>query len=202
MQKQKQVKIVLGITGNIGSGKSTVARMFKTKDAFLINADLYARRLLNRDRGIYQKIIKSFGRTILERNKISRERLARVVFADNSRLSRLNKILHPVLIREIKSKIRNSGKSLIIVDAALILETGLEKVIDKLVVVNAGKSRSIERKSKNKRFTKQDILARMKSQIPQSEKLRFADFIIDNSGNIDKTRKQVSGIRRTLVRSS
>jgi len=176
--------------------------MFKTKDAFLINADLYARRLLNRDRGIYQKIIKSFGRTILERNKISRERLARVVFADNSRLSRLNKILHPVLIREIKSKIRNSGKSLIIVDAALILETGLEKVIDKLVVVNAGKSRSIERKSKNKRFTKQDILARMKSQIPQSEKLRFADFIIDNSGNIDKTRKQVSGIRRTLVRSS
>jgi dephospho-CoA kinase len=200
MQKQKQVKIVLGITGNIGSGKSTVARMFKTKDAFLINADLYARRLLNRDRGIYQKIIKSFGRTILERNKISRERLAKLVFADNSRLSRLNKILHPVLIREIKSKIRNSGKSLIIVDAALILETGLEKVIDKLVVVNAGKSRSIERKSKNKRFTRQDILSRMKSQIPQSEKLRFADFIIDNSGNIGKTRKQVSGIKRALAR--
>ncbi|MFA5199704.1 MAG: dephospho-CoA kinase [Candidatus Omnitrophota bacterium] len=200
MQKQKQVKIVLGITGNIGSGKSTVARMFKTKDAFLIDADLYARRLLNKDRRIYQKILKSFGRGILERNKISRERLAKVVFADKARLFRLNKILHPVLIREIKGRIRNSDKSLIILDAALILETGLEKVIDKLVVVNAGKSRSIERKSKDKRFTKQDILSRMKSQIPQSEKLRFADFIIDNSGNIGKTRKQVSGIRRALAR--
>ena len=200
MQKQKPVKIVLGITGNIGSGKSTVARMFKTKDAFLIDADLFARRLLNKDRGIYQKIIKSFGRAILERNKISRKRLAKVVFADKASLFKLNKILHPVLIREIKSRIRNCDKSLIILDAALILETGLEKVIDKLVVVNAGKSRSIERKSKNKRFTRQDILSRMKSQIPQSEKLRFADFIIDNSGNIGKTRKQVSGIRRALAR--
>lgn len=202
MLKSKKNKFVLGITGNIACGKSTVAAMFKTKDCQLIDADRLGHELLSVGSGVYKKIIKSFGRGILKANKeVDRTKLASIVFASNAALTNLNGIVHPVLIKEIKRIIRNSKKRVIILDAALIIEAGLRKRVDKLIVVTAKRNQQILRAAKASGFKKEQILARLKFQISQSKKLPFADFTIDNSGSIGETRKQVLEIRRKLWKS-
>lgn len=202
MQKQGRAKFVLGITGNIACGKSTVSKMFKTRDSLLIDADVIARMFLAKNRRIYEKVKAAFGEGILKPNKrIDRKKLGRIVFADSSALNRLNKIIHPALIKEIKRLIKKSDKKIIVLDAALIIEAGLRKIVDKLVVVTTQRQQQIQRLMQRGVFRKEDIVMRMKSQISQKEKLRFADFIIDNSGQIRKTEKQVSEIRRKLWKS-
>ena len=198
MKKQNNNQFVLGITGNIGCGKSTVAKMFKTKSALIINADVLAHRLYSVGSSVYQRIKKTFGPQVFKSNKaIDREKLAVSIFGKKGNLNKLNKIIHPQLIKEIKEVIKNSKKKLIILDAALIIEAGLEKFVDKLIVVTASKEQQILRSQKRLGFSKEMIAKIMKSQISQSTKSRFADFIIDNSGSIEKTRKQVLVLRRT-----
>lgn len=202
MLKPRKNKLVLGVTGNIACGKSTVAGMFKTKDCLWINADYLGHDLLSRDTGVYKKIIKTFGARILKSNKsIDRVKLAKIVFANPEVLAKFNAIVHPALIRQIKQLIRDSAKRIIILDAALIVESGLIKIVDKLVVVVAKKKQQILRAQKNLGLTKKQVILRMKSQISQKAKSRFADFIIDNSSQISKTKKQVSKIRRQLWKS-
>ncbi len=202
MPKPRRNKLILGITGNIGCGKSTVAGFFKIKDSLLIDADCLGHKLLFRGSATYRKIVKSFGRGILKAdNDIDRVKLAEIVFCDPSALARLNRIMHPELIRQIKRRIRNSNKSMVILDAALIIETGLANIVDKLVVVTAKREQQILRTRKSRKLTKQQVILRMKSQISQRAKSRFADFIIDNSSYLSKTQKQVVKIRRQLWKS-
>ena len=201
MLKQKKNKLVLGVTGSMGSGKSTVARMFKDKDCQFIDADKLVHKSLGIGSVVYKEIVASFGEGILKHNKcIDRAKLARLAFADKTALSRLNNIVHQAVIAEIKRRIKSSGKKIIILDAALIIETGLKRMVDKLVVVTATKRQQILRSQRRLALSKNEISRRIKYQISQNAKLRLADFIIDNSGVISKTRKQVSEIRRTLAR--
>jgi dephospho-CoA kinase len=202
MLKPKKDKFVLGITGNIASGKSIVASMFKTKNCLLIDADRLGHKLISVGTGVSRKIIKSFGSGILKPdNSIDREKLAKIVFTDKTALIKLNGIVHPELIRQIKRFIRNSNKRIIILDAALIVEAGLISLVDKLVVVTAKKNQQILRSQKSLGLAKKQVILRIKSQISQKAKSRFADFIIDNSAQISKTQKQVSKIRRQLWKS-
>jgi len=202
MPKPRKNKFVLGVTGNIACGKSTVARMFKSKNCLLIDADGLGHKLITAGTGVYLKIIKSFGRRILKTdNSVDRERLGKIVFNNQAALAKLNRIIHPELIRQIRQRIRNSNKKNIILDAALIIETGLEGVVDKLVVVTCARQKQIARIQKNLGLTRKQAILRMKSQISQKAKSRFADFIIDNSGQIRKTKEQVSKIRRQLWKS-
>jgi dephospho-CoA kinase len=202
MPKPRKNKFVLGVTGNIACGKSTVARMFKHKNCLLIDADGLGHKLITAGTGVYLKIIKSFGRRILKTdNSVDRERLGKIVFNNQAALAKLNRIIHPELIRQIRQRIRNSNKKNIILDAALIIEAGLEGVVDKLVVVTCARQKQIARIQKNLGLTRKQAILRMKSQISQKAKSRFADFIIDNSGQIRKTKEQVSKIRRQLWKS-
>ena len=176
--------------------------MFKTKGCLLIDADRLGHEFLVVGSGVYKKIIKLFGRGILGANKkIDRAKLASIVFANKKALAKLNGILHPVIIKEIKRRIKDSNKKIIILDAALIIEAGARKLVDKLVVVTAGIKQQILRSKKRAGIRGEQILARVKSQISQEAKARFADFIIDNNGIIGKTRKQVLEIRRKLWKS-
>jgi len=199
MRKQKKNKFVLGITGNIGSGKSLVASMFKTKDAALIDADKLAHQLLCVGSSVYKKIKNCFGKGILKNNNyIDRVKLGRIVFSDKAALAKLNSIVHPVLIKKIKQLIKKTNKKIIILDAALIIEAGLRGAIDKLVVVSSKRNQQILRSCKSSGLSRDEVIKRMQFQISQSKKKRFADFIIDNSGSINKTKKQVLQIRRLL----
>ncbi|MFH1281790.1 MAG: dephospho-CoA kinase [Candidatus Omnitrophota bacterium] len=199
MPKLRKNKFILGVTGNIACGKSTVAGMFKTKDSLLIDADKLAHRLFSTGSCVYKKIKEYFGQNILkDNNRVDREKLAKIIFANKAALSKLNKIVHPELIWQIKRRIRNSNKSVVILDAALIIEAGLADLVDKLVVVTARSQQQILRGQKSLGLAKKQVILRMKSQISQKEKSRFADFIIDNSGQLRQTQKQVSKIRRQL----
>lgn len=202
MPKQKKDKFILGITGNIACGKSSVAAMFKTKDCRIIDADRLAHEFLSKGNPAYKKIKKVFGPRVLRSNQeIDRKKLGRIVFSDHAALTKLNSIVHPPLIKEIKRQIKETNKKIIILDAALIIEAGLRKMVDKLVVVTAQKNQQLLRKQKSSGLKNKEVLARNKSQISQNKKLRFADFTIDNSRSISETRKQVFAIRRKLWKS-
>jgi dephospho-CoA kinase len=202
MPKLKKDKFILGVTGNIACGKSTVARIFKGRDSLLIDADNLGHRILAVGTPVYRKVVQSFGSNILKSDKvIDRAKLSGIVFAQRGALGKLNRIMHPELIRRIKQLILSSKRKIIILDAALIVEVGLVRLVDKLVVVAAGKTQQIKRGQKKLGLTRKQMKQRIKSQISQKAKLRFADFIIDNSGSISKTKKQVSKIRRQLWKS-
>ncbi|MFA4854219.1 MAG: dephospho-CoA kinase [Candidatus Omnitrophota bacterium] len=202
MPKQKKDKFVIGVTGGMGSGKSTVARMLKNRACELIDADRLAHQSLYRGGPVYKKIVSFFGPRILKADKnIDRAKLAGVVFIHKPALKKLDSIVHPAVKKEISRRIMNSGKRFIILDASLIIEAGLRKKLDKLVVVTSTRSQQLGRSARKLAINRRQAGMRIKSQISQNEKLRFADFIIDNSGAISKTRKQVIEIRRKLWKS-
>ncbi len=201
MKKQSHDKkiIILGLTGSFGSGKSTVAGIFRSYGAKVIDADKIAHGLIKPGTKTYKKIINAFGRGILKRNKaISREKLAKIVFSNKRLLKRLNAIVHPEVIRIIKQKMKTSSEKVIILDAPLLIEAGLRKMVDKLIVVRIKREKQMERICKKTGLKGPDILKRIKTQISQNVKSRFANFIIDNSATIQETEKQVKEIRRQL----
>jgi len=124
-----------------------------------------------------------------------------IVFVNKSALEKLNCMVHPAVIKEISRRIRNSAKKIIILDAPLIIEAGARSMVDKLVMVTASRGQQFSRAKSKLSLSKEQVKRRIKSQISQNAKSRFANFIIDNSGTISKTRKQVSEIRRKLWKS-
>lgn len=198
MQRQAK-KLIIGITGGFGSGKSTVAKIFKGWGAQVIDADKIAHQLLKPKTKSYSKIIAAFGRGILKQDKtIARNKLAQIVFPNKNLRIKLNQITHPTIIRRIKNKINTSKEKLIVLDAPLLVEAGLRKSIDRLIVVKIRRKVQIERLLKKTSLTESDILRRIKSQIPLENKVRLADFVIDNSGTIQETSKQVKNIWKKM----
>jgi len=190
--------MIIGITGSFGSGKTTVARLFKkfTKGS-IIDADRISRELERPNRILWKRIVREFGRGILKNNEIDRKRLAGIVFDDNKKLKRLNTVTHPYIIKEIKKRIRQSNKEVIILDAPLLIEAGVLKMVDKIVVVKTDRKVLMRRLGKS--YSRKEVLKRIKSQLSLREKMKFADYFIDNSRSLKCTEYQVSEICRMVV---
>ncbi|MFH0739212.1 MAG: dephospho-CoA kinase [Candidatus Omnitrophota bacterium] len=195
-QIKNKRRIILGITGSFGSGKSTVARLLKTDSCRVIDADRIAHQVL-RQRDIHKKIASIFGKSVLRKGSIDRRRLANLVFANKRMLRKLQEIVHPRVIRIIRDKIETSPKN-IILDAPLLIEAGLGDLADKIVVVKISRAKQVERLLSKTALSRSDILRRIRAQFPLSMKVRMADFIIDNNGSFAKTKELVSKIRRLL----
>jgi len=193
--------MIIGITGSFGSGKTTVAKMFARFGAYVIDADNLCHLLMAPSKKIYKKIINTFGEGILNKNKtISRSKLAIVVFKERGKQELLNKLVHPDLISEMVKIIRRKKKTkVIVVDAALLIESGFYKKIDKLVVVKTDIDKQIDRLIRVKKgLTKKEILDRIAMQMPLDQKIRVADFIVDNNGQRSRTLIQVEKIWKTI----
>ena len=191
--------IVIGLTGSFGTGKSTVARMFKELGARVLDADTIAHDLIRPGRDSWRKIVHWFGRDILNRNQsINRDKLAKIVFRKRQDLRKLEQIIHPLVVREIARcvrKIENSRKNeIVVIDAPLLIEVGLAKKVDTLIVVKLNRTEQIARALKQKGISRAQILKRIRSQLPLSKKIAIADYVIDNNGRKNDTRRQVKKI--------
>jgi len=200
-RKNKTPRLI-GITGGFGSGKTTVSGFFRGRGTKLIDADLIVYRLLEPGTEVYRKLISVFGSKIVSPDrKIDRKALARIVFAKPPMLNRLNRIIHPQVIRIIKKEAGGSGAKKIVVDAPLLFEAGLERMMDKVIVVYADTKNQVRRLRRHSSLSVQEIQARIRAQMPLKKKLRMADFVIDNNGTPGQTRKQAAIIRRLLWKS-
>ena len=194
-------KFVIGITGSFGSGKSTVARMFKRRGVDIIDADKIAHSLLKPGQEVYRRLVGVFGAGILTRDRrIDNRRLAGIVFKDTKALKKLNRITHPVIIRSIKDRIRKSTCLVFILDAPLLIEAGLAHTAGIIIVVKATRANQMRRVRSRDSLSDREILQRIRHQIPLNRKIRLADFVIDNNGTMHETKEQVEHIRRLLCR--
>lgn len=201
MKRQAPVskKIIIGLTGSLGSGKTTVARIFKSLGADVIDADAIAREIISPGEIIYRRIVAEFHRDILCKNRtINRRKFARIIFSDRSALKKINSIMHPKIISIIKQRIKKTKGGVIVLDAPLLIEAGLQKIVDKLVVVKISSRQQMKRLKNLKKLNPVQARRIIKSQLPLSLKIRLADFVIDNNGSIAETRKQVELLRRQL----
>ena len=193
--------MILGITGSVGTGKSTVAAYFKELGAELINADTVAHSVIKLGTPGYKKIVSLFGRRALSSSgAIDRKRLGKIVFEDSRLLNKLNSIVHPEVITVVKNRIRKSRSKMIIFDAPLLIEAGLINLVDELIVVRVSRPVQIQRLRCKTGLSSAQIIARIKAQMPLSAKIKMADFVIDNNGTKIKTKKQVVSIWKQLTK--
>lgn len=199
MRSQNKKKLILGVTGSFGSGKTAVAKIFKSLGAQVLDADKLAHSCLIPGTRTYKRIVKSFSRDILKPNRtIDRKKLAAAVFDNKNLLVKLNSIIHPEVIRAIRQRIKQAKSGLIVLDVPLLIESGLHRIADKIIVVKINKQKQIQRIKNRDALGLREISKRISFQIPLKTKAKLADFIIDNSGTREETKKQVENIARRL----
>ena len=206
----------VGLTGGLAVGKSTVAEMFASQGAYVMYADRVGHDAMQPGERAYQEIIQRFGQSILNADgTIDRKKLAGIAFGEN-RIEELNKIIHPAvresMERWMKETVEFDPRALLIFEAALILEAGLGKYFDKLVVVTSSPEQKIERFAKRmmspdasdeeRRQALRDAEKRMGAQLSDAEKMAAADFIIDNSGTLADTERQVVRVAKELQKQA
>jgi dephospho-CoA kinase len=193
-----------GLTGNIASGKSSAALFFAELGAHIIDADRVVHSLLRCGAPTYRKIVDAFGEQILSPGgEIDRRLLGRMIFSDADKRAVLNALTHSAVGAEILRRIfeleQSSSSGIIIVDAALMIETGGYKMYDRLIVVTCDPSLQVSRLMSRDGLTEREARARISSQMPIEEKLKLANYTIDTSGTLRQTRDQVEAIYRDLV---
>lgn len=202
----------IGLSGGIASGKSTVGEMFVALGAHLVQADRIAHELMRPGQPVYNQVVGQFGREILNPDgSLNRAKLAELAFSSSataggklenppSRIDELNRIVHPAVIRSqdgwMEEMARQDPQGVAIVEAALILEAGLAKRFDRLIVVTCREqvrvSRFAARQNLGLEAARKEVARRMAAQLPEAEKIKAADYLIDNSGTLEATREQVA----------
>ena len=192
----KKMTKVLGLTGGIASGKSTVSEYFKTFEIPIIDADKGAHDVMRAGQPVVRDIAETFGEEIILPNgEIDRKKLGQIVFKDSDKRKQLDNLVRAEIRDEIERRIKvfmNEKKPLIILDIHLLFEAGYEKMVDEVMVVYIDTATQKERLMKrNTDLSNEDATNRIQSQMPLKDKAKKADVVIDNQGTIDATRKQV-----------
>lgn len=172
----------IGLTGGIGSGKSTVARIFETLGIPVYYADAEAKRMMDEDEILREELIRHFGAETYQADKLNRVYLAQHVFSDTERTALINSIIHPRTINHANEWMQLQKTPYVIKEAALIFEAGAEKHLDKIIGVSSPETVRIERAMQRDGLTEEQVRARMSKQLPEEEKLKRCDYIIYNDG--------------------
>lgn len=190
----------IGLTGGIGSGKSTVASMLASRGAVLIDADAIARELVEPGEPALEALVDEFGPSILQPDgSLSRATLASIAFRDPGATERLNAIMHPRIAEESRRRMDEApDDSVVVYDMPLLVETGQQSLVDVVVVVDAPEDVQIERAVGMRGLEEQDVRRRIALQASREERRSVADVVIDNSGSRDETEEQVDRLWRHL----
>ncbi|MBI3599804.1 MAG: dephospho-CoA kinase [Nitrospinae bacterium] len=195
--------LLLGLTGGIATGKSLVAGILKGLGAYVIDADKIAREVVEPYKPARDEIIAFFGRGILNEDEtINRKKLGEIVFNDPLKKGRLEEIVHPRVIEEEDKRIedykRSNPDGIAVIDAALLIEAGGHKRVDKLIVVYTDRETQMKRLMERDGLSRGDAEKRINSQMPLEEKVKMADFVIDNSRGVEDTKNQVTALFNRL----
>ncbi|SET75943.1 dephospho-CoA kinase [Natronincola peptidivorans] len=187
---------IIGLTGGIATGKSTVSKLLKDKGAIIIDADIVARKIVEKGKPALNEITENFGKEILlENGELDRRKLGRIVFNDPSSLKKLNEITHPKILQEIQKEInyykQHESHRVIIIDAALLIETNMKDMVDEIWLVTISEEIQRARLMKRDSIGVEEASKRMEAQMSIKEKLPYAHKIIDNSGDLNDLEIQV-----------
>jgi dephospho-CoA kinase len=189
---------IIGLTGGIATGKSTVAEMFRNANIPLIDTDVIAKEVLNKGSVGYLEVVDYFTEDILHTDKeINRKKLGRIIFTNSKKLKKLNSIVHPkvkdFVLTEIE-KNRQMNKELVIIDVPLLYESGFDSLVDEVIVVYVDQELQVQRLMDREQITKEYAMMKIKAQLPLEEKVKKATYVIDNSSSILDTKKQFTKI--------
>lgn len=187
--------LVIGLTGSIATGKSTIAKMFKELNIDVIDADLIAREVVEVNKPAYLEIVEAFGEEILYENKeLNRKALGNIIFNNEEKRKKLNSIIHPAIRKEMlaqKEAFIKLNRDVIVMDIPLIFESGLENYVEKILVAYVSEETQLKRLIERDECSEEEARSRINSQISIEEKAQKADAIIDNNGTVSESRKQL-----------
>ena len=190
----------VGVTGIFASGKGTVCEMFRELGAEVIDTDIVAREIMEPGQEGLKLVIEKFGSDFINSDgTLDRRGFANSVFGDNEKVKILNEITHPTIQKIVVE--RSSGDGIYMINTPLLFESGFDRLMKYNIVVTAGDKQVLSRGSKRDKITEEEIKERLKHQIPLNEKVKLADYIIDNSGTIEHTKRQVVDLWKILIQN-
>ena len=199
--------LVVGLTGGVASGKTTVSEILREEGAYLIDADQIARQLVQPHTATWHELRKAFGNDMFDESGfIQRKKLAARVFSDLNQRKVLNQILHPRIRKAIRDRLKEIAdkdpRAIVVVDAALLVETGEHREMDSVIVVASRPGEQIERLRKRDDVEEEQARNILASQMPLEEKLKVADFIIRNEGSLEETTKRAREVFHELKKTA
>lgn len=198
------LRVIIGLTGGIATGKSTVSKMFQERGAKVVDADLVARAVVEPKSKGLQQVVAAFGERVLDsQGQLDRQVLGSIIFHDKQARQQLNSILHPLIRAEMRrqtAEIQAEDPDVIVIwDVPLLFESRLTHFVEKVIVVYISEALQIKRLMERNRLTEYDAKARIHSQLSIEEKRKLADFVIDNSDTVFNTERQVEQLWNCLV---
>ena len=191
------MSLVIGLTGGIASGKSTVSTMFKEMNIPVVDADVEARLAVMKGEAAYFQIIDTFGKDILLDGEIDRQELGSIIFHQEEKRKLLNEIVHPEVRKRMMEQVeeaQQTGGEVIVLDIPLLFESKLTYMVEKTILVYVDYDIQLERLMKRNSLSIDDAKARIQSQMPLNEKIKLADASINNNGSIEETKKQLINV--------
>ncbi len=203
MKQERSGYLKIGLTGGIGSGKTTAARRFAVLGARVYHADEVSRHALDPCSDSYGKVIATFGMDIVrDDGEIDRRRLGEIVFADESKRRALNSIIHPYVINELitsaEQDLKNDPNGIAVFEVPLLFESGMDAQMDANIVVVCDEETRIRRVMERDQLSREQVAARIRAQMPDEEKRKRADYILENNGPHEHLLQQVDALYATL----
>ncbi|MBC1500280.1 dephospho-CoA kinase [Listeria weihenstephanensis] len=195
---------IIGVTGGIASGKTTVSKMLQEAGYPIVDADIAARKVVEKGTEGARQIEATFGIEVFQANgELDRQTLGNIIFHDPKRREQLNAIVHPLVKQWMlaeRDRLIENGAEIIVFDIPLLIESKLEKLVDTIVVVAVDEETQLTRLMERNNATESEAIARISSQMPLSEKVKHANTVIDNSGSLQETKQQVDALVQTFLK--
>jgi dephospho-CoA kinase len=198
------MSIDIGLTGNIASGKSMISGMLREYGATVLDADLVGKSVLAENvEGALEQVRSTFGDSIFDGNQLNRHLLGSLVFGHPDLLMKLNDIMMPIMTRLVANEIAvlHRTSTVVVLDAAILIEASWQNLVDEIWVVKASKGEQLERLMTRDHLPRDEAVSRIEAQMPLAQKLAYADVVIDNTMDVEQTRKQVKMLWKTRIQN-